>query len=835
MLPRGYTSEWEMSEELEFLREIIDEFLQDATVLTGSVDAALAGLEGGHWAESDLEEGARALHTLRTQAGFLDFDGLAEVALGMERLLDRLRQEERPPEPPVLELLRQGRATMDEAVDRLRAYDTGPVELGDLPARLQAVAAGDGQDGATEAEEEPPEAKIARIGGDPSSAEDLPQYEGSGRETGAQEAQPAETEEVREEDGASLEVKLEEVEVVEGPIGEEAGDFVPDFLTEAGEILDKLDGDLVRLEETGDDLELLNEIFRAAHTLKGTSAFLGFAQMSDLTHKMESVLDLLRKGEMRLGPGVMDVILQGVDQIKILLGDIQANAIARRDLDGLRRRLLIVAQTRGAGLGAARSEQPEMPPPRSAVEPVEGPVDSAGEPAEKPVDSRIEPAAEPVDRVEPTIPAPTAPPAEAPVQPVPRQVDQVIRVDVERIDEIMNLTEELVLGRNRLNQLNGQLLGAHSEDELVNRLSETTSQVGMLTGDLQESVMKMRMVPVGRVFSRFPRMVRDLARDLGKQIELVVEDNDTEIDKSVADEIGDPLVHLIRNAVDHGIEAPEARQQAGKAARGRVLLAATHEGNHIVIRIRDDGAGMDPEQLKQKAIEKGIIDAAGGARMEDGDAYNLIFAPGFSTAGQVSGVSGRGVGMDVVKTNITRLNGSIELDSVLGRGTEITIRLPLTLAIIGGLQVGVGQETFIIPLTAVVEALRVPAGEIESLRGRKVIMVRGKVLRLIELGVLLEVPGRESGAEVKYVVIVGLAEQRVGILVDRLLGQEEVVIKRLGEAVGAAHGIAGATILGDGRVCLILDVGELLSMMDDGGSGARHAEEGKRELEAVGM
>ncbi|MCC7261313.1 MAG: chemotaxis protein CheA [Candidatus Latescibacteria bacterium] len=560
-------------------------------------------------------------------------------------------------------------------------------------------------------------------------------------------------------------------------------DFVPDFITESNEILEKLDENLVHLEEASSDLDLLNEIFRGAHTLKGAAGFLGFTQMAGVTHKMENLLDLLRKGQMQLSQGIMDVILQGVDQIKVLQADIRNNFIVRRDTSAVRRALTHIAETKGADAGSP------VAVPAAAVAPVAAPAASA----EAPVPHEAAAGAHP------------APAAGA---------DQVIRVDVGRIDKIMTLAEELVLGRNRLLQLNTQLVAEHGEEELVNRLNEATAQVNMLTGELQESVMMMRMIPVSRVFARFPRMVRDLARDLNKQIELVIEDHDAEIDKSVADEIGDPLIHLIRNAVDHGVETPAARQQAGKDPRGIIRLSATHEANHIVLRIQDDGKGMDPAKLKQKAVEKGIISTADAERMDDSEAYSLIFLPGFSTAQTITSVSGRGVGMDVVRTNITRLNGTIDLDSTLGTGTTITIRLPLTLAIISGLQVAAADEIFIVPLTAVIEAVRISQDQVESLQGRQVILSRDKVLPLIDLGQVLQVPVASEGKQEAYVVVAGLAERRVGILVDRLLGQVDVVIKALGDFVGPAHGIAGATILGDGRVRLILDVGKLMDLQE---------------------
>ena len=817
-----------MSEDLDFLKEIIDDFLPEAAEFLEVVEQQNSVLAQDPQDVSAREVLAEVLHTLGRQMGFLDFDSLSGVAVGMERLLETAQQGTLQPEL-LTDLLLEGEEALKQGIEQLRAYDTNPLEIGDLLQRMEAAMGDTGEEtdtapAAGDDTEMLPEAKVAAISAGPVDEEDdLPQYEDEEVEetdvveASSQEASPvveqAETPqaEAAAPDLGELEVEEEEVEVEEGPINEEVMDFVPDFVNESSEILEKLDEDLVSLEEAGEDLDLLNEIFRAAHTLKGTSSFLGFAQMTDLTHKMENVLDLLRKGEMKLNQGMMDVILQGVDQIKILQEDIRNNMIVRRDISAVRRALMVIEATRGASTGAA-----------PATEPAE-----SGSVAEE---------VAPVEDTSPSAPPPDA--DKAPAQPADgggrttpsREADQVIRVDVDRIDKIMTLAEELVLGRNRLLQLNTSLLEEHGGDEVVSRLNEATGQVGMLTGELQESVMQMRMVPVSRVFSRFPRMVRDLARDLDKQIELVIEDHDTEIDKSVADEIGDPLIHLIRNAVDHGVESPEERQQAGKDPRGTVLLSAEHEGNHIVIRIQDDGHGMDPNRLKQKAIERGVLPEADAANMDDIDAYNLIFAPGFSMAKEVTGVSGRGVGMDVVKTNITRLNGTIELDSVLGKGTEVTIRLPLTLAIIGGLQISAGEEIFIIPLTAVLEALKISAEDIEILRGRKVILARDKVLPLIDLSAELEVQGEATDSEDRYVVVVGLAERRAGILVDHLLGQVDVVIKALGEFVGSADGIAGATILGDGRVRLILDVGELMSLMEHNGTEPTAKDLG-RELE----
>jgi len=367
-----------------------------------------------------------------------------------------------------------------------------------------------------------------------------------------------------------------------------------------------------------------------------------------------------------------------------------------------------------------------------------------------------------------------------------------------------------VLGRNRLAKLSARLEATHPDDELVQTLVEVSAQIDLITTDLQLAVMKTRLQPVRRVFGKFPRMVRDLARAKGKEVDLQIFGEETELDKSVIEEIGDPLVHLIRNAVDHGIEPPEERERAGKPRRGTIRLAASHEGNHILIQIQDDGRGMDPAFLRKKAVEKGLIDEAEAQRLSDQDAIQLIFTPGFSTASQVSDLSGRGVGMDVVKSNITRLNGTIEIDTAVGKGTTMTIKLPLTVAIIQALMVQVGQEIFAIPLSTVVETIRIAPSEIQTIEGREVVSLRKSVLPLVRLRDEFSIPTNDEALQRLYVVIVALAEKRFGILVDRLHGQEEVVIKSLGDYFSSGDGIAGATITGDGKVVLILDMAMLI-------------------------
>jgi two-component system chemotaxis sensor kinase CheA len=374
----------------------------------------------------------------------------------------------------------------------------------------------------------------------------------------------------------------------------------------------------------------------------------------------------------------------------------------------------------------------------------------------------------------------------------------------------MNLVGEMVLTRNRLGQVSSELDKRFEGDFLIEQLLDTTAQIGLITTELQLAVMKTRMVPIGKVFNKFPRMVRDLSRDLKKDIELHISGEETELDKSIVEEIGDPLIHMIRNAVDHGIESPEERLKRGKPKKGNVFLTAYHEGNHIVIEIKDDGRGLDAEKLKKKALEKGIVTQEELNNMNEEEAFGLIFRPGFSTAAKVTGVSGRGVGMDVVKTNIEKLNGIIIIESEIGQGSTFKLKLPLTLAIIQALLVEVSGEIFAIPLVSVIETVRINENEIQNFEGREVLKLRDSVLSLIRLDEIFGVEG--SFNEEIYVVVVALAEKKFGLVVDRLVGQEEIVIKSLGEYLGGNLGIAGATIMGDGRVRLILDVAGVMEI-----------------------
>jgi two-component system chemotaxis sensor kinase CheA len=388
-------------------------------------------------------------------------------------------------------------------------------------------------------------------------------------------------------------------------------------------------------------------------------------------------------------------------------------------------------------------------------------------------------------------------------------VDATVRVDTAVLDRIMNRVGELVLIRNRLATLDGEI-----GNEQVSR---TVSALDVVTTDLQTAAMRTRMQPIGRVFGRFPRVVRDLARSLGKEVNLILTGEDTELDKNLVEALSDPLVHLVRNAVDHGIESPAQRVAAGKPRAGTLNLSAEQEADRILLQIRDDGAGMDPQILRRRAVEKGLLDAEMAARFSDAECFELIFLPGFSTRTEISDVSGRGVGMDVVKTRIAQLNGSVRIDSRPGAGTTIRVRLPLTLAILPTLMIVVGRQVFALPLMSVKEILECELGRASRIDGQQVILVRGRPLPLFYLGAwLVNPPGGPRPAGRGHVVIVTIGSQSIGLLVDSLLGREEVVIKPLGALLHGTKGLAGATITGDGKIALILDLPSLV------GAYARH-------------
>ncbi len=568
-------------------------------------------------------------------------------------------------------------------------------------------------------------------------------------------------------------------------------DIINDFITESTEALESLDQKFIDLEKTPDDATLLNEIFRSVHTIKGAAGFLGFQQMVEVTHVTEDVLNKLRKGEMKADPAVMDAILQSIDMIKVLLMNIKEKNGKEENIEPTKDLLNSVLESRDA-VGAV------APPSEAGQE--------TAEPAPK-VQS-VSTASEESESA--PMPEPDASKAQSRAEDAAHTKEQSIRVDLDRIDAVMNLAGELVLSRNRLMKLGGKLAESDADGEVSSQINEAIAQLDLVTTDVQLAVMKMRMQPIAKVFNKFPRMVRDLARQSNKEIDLVVSGEETELDKTVIEEIGDPLVHLIRNAVDHGMETPEERVEKGKPRRGTVSLSAYQEGRNIIVSVADDGKGIDPVAVRKSAVEKGLISQEEADRLSKKDSLSLIFIPGFSTAKVVSNISGRGVGMDVVKTNISRINGNISVESEVGKGTSIIFRLPLTLAIIQALTVEANNEVYGIPLSTVIENIRVMADEIKTVEGQEVIHIRDRVFPVVRLGSLVSGDFSAGTSEWKYIVIIGIGDKRFGLLVDRLHGQEEIVMKSMGEYLKGTEGIAGACITGDGNVILILDVAGLL-------------------------
>ncbi|WP_338744770.1 chemotaxis protein CheA [Pseudomonas putida] len=731
-------------------------------------------------------------------------------------------------------------------------------------------------------------------------------------------------------------------------------EILQDFLVEAGEILEQLSEQLVELESRPDDADLLNAIFRGFHTVKGGAGFLQLNELVECCHIAENVFDILRKGERRVDAELMDVVLEALDTVNSMFGQVRERAEVTPATPELLAALARLAEPGGAEVAqapATAAAVAEVPVAVSAPADEQDITDSEFEQlldsldavkAQAAVDEQmqgeaasgdgdeitdaefeslldqlhgkgqfsVEVAAQPVVPVDATsdeitdeefeslldqlhgkgtfqadvLPAAKAPapvtvdnstasdeisehefealldqlhgkgkfggdvaaveapaaakvqapaqakadsqsvakpaaaapapatankPAPAPRAPAPAaekhavsEAETTVRVDTARLDEIMNMVGELVLVRNRLVRL-----GLNSGDEAM---SKAVSNLDVVTADLQTAVMKTRMQPIKKVFGRFPRLVRDLARQLKKEINLELVGEETDLDKNLVEALADPLVHLVRNAVDHGVEMPDEREASGKARTGRVVLSAEQEGDHILLSISDDGKGMDPNILRAKAVEKGLMDKDAAERLSESDCYNLIFAPGFSTKTEISDVSGRGVGMDVVKTKISQLNGSINIYSAKGQGSKIVIKVPLTLAIMPTLMVMLGNQAFAFPLVNVNEIFHLDLSRTNVVDGQEVVIVRDKALPLFYLKRWLVQGQVHEEQHEGHVVILSVGTQRIGFVVDQLVGQEEVVIKPLGKMLQGTPGMSGATITGDGRIALILDVPSML-------------------------
>jgi len=662
------------------------------------------------------------------------------------------------------------------------------------------------------------------------------------------------------------------------------------FLEEAEEQLQQLEQDILRLEQAGASEEAIQSIFRTAHTLKGSSAVMGFEPMKQLAHEMENVLEQIRNHRLAVTPEIVNALFECRDMLGIHKSEIERFGTIHTNADEVAEKLRALAEgaapaeTGGTGGFMAGREAEDTAPavpgrgPRRiecrvtlsaacemkaarmlvirdtlgqqmrviAISPpleeiiLRGGVDEAVllvetdlRPDEVAAMVRRDPDVENVvlrqlvdmprngassPDSEPEQPSPAERPESAPdpaaarkeAEPQPKS-GQTIRVDVERLDHLMNLVGELVIDQTRIAQASGILRDDYRLEALED-LEQVTNHIARVISELQESVMKTRMLPIERQFNRFPRMVRDLSRELGKDIELIVVGKETELDRTVIEEIGDPLIHLIRNAIDHGIESREERLAAGKPARGTVRLSAMNQENHVVITVEDDGRGISADKIRASAAAKGLITAAAAEAMSDRDAIQLIFTPGFSTAEAVSEVSGRGVGMDIVRSHIEKLQGLIDVDTKPGEGTTFTIKLPLTLAIVRGLLIKLNHLTYALPMSSVVEIVRIPQEEVRSVKGRPVVQIREQIMPIAWLHDHFRIPRKKRAGRNVFVVVIGLAEKRLGLVVDELIGNQEIVVKPLGSYLGKVDGVSGGTILGDGSVALILDAAGVLKL-----------------------
>lgn len=642
-------------------------------------------------------------------------------------------------------------------------------------------------------------------------------------------------------------------------------EILQDFLIEAGELVEEMGGQLVELEKHPEDMDLLNSVFRNFHTVKGGAGFLALDSLVAICHRAEDIFNLLRQGDRVVTTDLMDVVLRSYDAVTEMLnqvkqgidpspadpellqalekfssvesvtepeptdvgGDTAAalfdgivnDSAASDEMSENEFEAILDQLANNKPSSEAKKSTPVVSGPDKSdlmtddefdklLDNIHGPVpkkteDVTASNVEKTKSEAQESTSKTAVIVPSSVPAekvaakPSSPPGSAP------KSETTVRVDTQRLDDIMNLVGELVLVRNRLSTLRESM----NEDVI-----QAVSNLDLVTADLQNSVMKTRMQPIKKVFGRFPRVVRDLARSMNKQVTLELYGEDTDLDKNLVEALSDPLVHLVRNAVDHGVEEPQTRLKAGKTENGTIKLSAEQEGDHILLTIDDDGAGMDAQFLRNKVVEKGLMDQEAATRLDDSGAYNLIFMPGFSTKTEVSDISGRGVGMDVVKTRITQLNGTIDIDSTVGKGSRIKIKVPLTLAIMPTLMVKLSNQIFALPLANVIEIFDNETARTNTVDGQQVVIVREKAVPLVFLrkwlvqGAAYEEPPTEG-----YVVVVSYGSLHVGFVVDQLIGQEEVVIKPLGSSLQGTPGVAGATITGDGRIALILDMPGLMA------------------------
>ena len=725
--------------------DILQEFLSESREGLDQLDLDFITLEQNPSDAATLANVFRTIHTVKGTSGFLGFATLEKVTHMGENLLDKLRNKDFILDEKKASLLLEMVDVVREQLDMIAATGSDGGDYESLVNRLEAQVSG--------------------------AADELP----NNTAVASDDAQN------------TVDVTDDEDDITEVPVVAELDDemkeVLKDFLQESFENLDRVDSELIELEEQPDNRDLLSSIFRSMHTIKGTCGFFGFDKLEKVTHIGENLLVKLRDGEYSMNEQIATGLLAMVDAVRAMLHEISSNGH-----DGTKRyKKLIDLLSELKDTGSVQSSD-KLKGVR--------PADTVSKSAE--VSSEAAQSTEPV-AVPGTSESATPEAKSKDSASSGTVVEASIRVDVPVLDSLMNLVGELVLARNQI----VEYVGAHENIQVV----AAAQRLNLITSELQEGVMQTRMQPIHSVWAKLPRVVRDLSRACGKQIRVEMEGKSTELDKSLIEAMKDPITHLVRNSVDHGVETPEKRIAAGKPAEGVLLLRAFHEGGQVHIEISDDGGGIQAERIKKKAIENGVVTTEQASRMSDQEICKMIFLPGLSTAEEVTNISGRGVGMDVVKTNIEKISGAIDLDTEVGRGTTFKIRVPLTLAIVPALIVSTGNQRFAIPQVNLIELIRIDeedqANAIEYIHGCPVHRLRGQLLPLVYLQKELKLGERAPGA--LNIVVLQAEKCRFGLVVDQINDTQEIVVKPLAEALKSIPVFAGATIMGDGRVALILD------------------------------
>ncbi|MCX5810669.1 MAG: chemotaxis protein CheA [Proteobacteria bacterium] len=575
---------------------------------------------------------------------------------------------------------------------------------------------------------------------------------------------------------------------------DEMQEIINDFIVESGELVENAIQDVVEIEQNQNE-ETINSIFRAVHTIKGTSSFLGFSVLSNLAHKAEDLLGMIRKGEIIIDKEIADTLLEALDMTRTIIEEIKEHGAEKQDTSVILNKLEILSKVEKKMLGEILIEEKII-----TKKELENVLDKQKEDKSKRLGEIVVEEKLITDKQLDNILS---------KQKVHKD-DQTVRIDVKKLDELMNLVGELVLGRNRLIMVkNMAKRGSSNTKGSIDSLEDVTNYLEVITNEIQLSIMKARLVPMSKLFNKVPRLVRDLCNTFTKDIDLKITGEETELDRSLIELLHDPLTHIIRNSVDHGIETPEERKKKGKPGKGLLSISAYNEGNHVIIDIKDDGKGINLEALKEKVVEKGFMNESELKDLTEKEIMNLVFIPGLSTAKTLSSVSGRGVGMDVVKTNIEKMNGQAYIDSKQGEWTRLSIKLPLTLAIMGALMVEIGKELYAIPLSNVIELVKLKKESIKSVNKNEVLMLRDTIIPIVDVSKVMSIG--VNGSAGGYLVICKIGEKIVGVKVGSVIGQEEIVIKPLGEFMGNINGICGATISGDGKVILILDIPAMIN------------------------